>query len=132
VLLIFRAFAGVGVGLFLSHWFITTQRSGSASLLNHSYPLTLLWAIGSIANLVLVILEPILSGRAIDLSSFLLSGFGFGLGGSTLILTLLAAAIAVATGYFMVKALERLYPGASRATLIITAVIMLLGPGLLF
>jgi hypothetical protein len=132
VLQVFSAFVGVGAGLFLSHWFITTQRSGSASLLSHSYPLTLLWAIGSIANLVLIILGPILNGRIIDLREVLLFGFSFNAGGGTLLLTALAAVIAIATGYFMVQQLERLYPGASRATLIITAALMLIGPGLLF
>lgn len=129
---LFLTGVGLGSGLFLSHWFITTQRSIKANLLEHAYTLTFIWAVGSTLNLVINILEWILGSRVVTLREALQIGLGLSTSFGSVALTALAIAVAIGTAYFMVLQMKKLYPSASVNTLWITALIVLLTVGLLF
>ncbi|MCU0499509.1 MAG: hypothetical protein MUF87_19340 [Anaerolineae bacterium] len=127
ILILLYALIGVGAGCALSYWYITTQRGGQASFLDHSYTLIRVWAPLSVILVVIGLLELFFAGAINTLKLFLL-GFTFG----SPILTLMAAAVAGYALYLMMQGLQKLYPALPRSQWAITGAIFLVVVALLF
>lgn len=127
ILILFYALIGVGAACALSHWYITSQRGGQATLLDHSYTLIRVWAPLSAILAVISLLELFFPGAVNTLRLFL-QGFMFG----SPILTLMAAAVAGYALYLMIQGLQKLYPALPRSQLVITGLIFLVTVSLVF
>lgn len=128
---VITALVGVGGACIASHWYITRVRGGQASLLAHSYPLTLIWAVASIVHLVFIVISDLLGGSILTLRSWLSYGM-FSSFGDSLLFTGISLAILLGTAYLMVNQLARLYPAVSQAQRWITALIYLFIVGTIF
>lgn len=114
-LMVITAWIAVSVGCFVSHWYMA-QRGGSETLVKHSYTLAQIWVPAALLLAILGLIDGlILSGSMITLISVLRTGLSVISNTSvmTIVLTLVAAGIAVYTAFLMSKALARLYPALS-------------------
>ncbi len=126
------ALVGVGAAGFLSHWYITKLRGGKASLLAHSYPLTLIWAAASVINLVPTLIGALVGSGVLSLRQWLTFGLFGPLSSTTLVVSLLSLAVVVGAAYLMVKQLGKLYMGISNTQLWFTALIYVVVVGSVF
>jgi tetratricopeptide (TPR) repeat protein len=127
----FKAVIAVGAGALLSHWYITTQRGGTASQLDHALLMTKIWAPASLALAVLALVGMVFSRGIVTLYGFLMTNV-FSLDAGTLIFTLLAAGITGYAAYLMVKGMQKLYPAMTDNHLWATAAVMLIVTALVF
>lgn len=126
------ALVGVGAACFVSHWYITKVRGGQASLLQHSYPLTVIWAAASIINLVPIIIAAFTDGNVISLRQWLTFGLFSNMTGLSFVLSLVSLGLALGAAFLMVKQLGKLYTGINNTQLWVTALIYLLVVGTVF
>lgn len=126
------ALVGVGAACFMSHWYITKVRGGQATLLHHSYPLTVIWAAASIVNLVPILLAAFTNGSVISVYQWLALGLFSNIGGLSLVFSLVSLGLALGAAFLMVKQLSKLYTGISTTQLWVTALIYLLIVGTVF
>lgn len=127
---VITACIALGAGVFLSHWYITTQHQGKASLLNHAYVLTVIWLPASILNASLMILQPFIPGYVITVPMWISGNVSFQ--GATILYTLASAGILAYAGYLMHTQLQRLYRTADERILWFTIAIMLFPIALVF
>lgn len=126
----------VGAGCYLSHWYATKQENGSGSLLEHSYGLATIWAPASVLmGIVMAITAIRLGGRfelnqVVTLERLILVGMP-DLNGMSVVLTLIALAIAVYAAFLMTRRLATVHGIAGRG-LWIAAGIMLTVTSLIF
>lgn len=131
LLTILTGVVAVSAGCFLSHWYLTTQADGKASLLSHSATLIAVWFPASIINIIVIFFEVLLSGRVITLEMLLGGQLGNITGGS-IAATLAGAIIALYALYLMLKQLSFLYVGVLPQRLVTAAAIMLIVTAIIF
>lgn len=123
-LMILLALIAVGAGGFLSHWYLTAWRGGAASLLAHLSVMVKAWAPAALLFGVLGLIET-LTGAYITTVVDFVRGASFNTGGLSLVLAIIAAALAGYTMFVMVNGLRKLYPTISNNHYWIAAFIMI-------
>jgi hypothetical protein len=131
LLTVLTGIVAVSAGCFLSHWYLTTQANGKASLLSHSTTLMAVWVPASIINLIVIVFEVLLGGSAITLEA-LLRGQLSNITGGSIAATLAGAVVVGYTLYLMAKQLAFLYLGVLPQRLVTAALIMLIVTAIIF
>jgi hypothetical protein len=125
------ALIAAGAGAFLSHWYITAQQGGSASLLSHSTLMAKVWVPVTLIFGLVGVLISLFNTYTVTVIS-LLNSLTFSLDGMGWILTIVCAAIAGYSMYLMVKGMQKLYPAVKDNQRWITAAIMVFVTALIF
>lgn len=127
----FMALVAVGAGVFISHWYITTQRGGTGNQLDHALLMTKIWAPASLLLAILAFVG-LLFRQGIPSLQSLIYGSYIAFDAGTLLFSLIALGITVYAAYLMVRGMQKLYPSISDNSLWITAFIMLIVTALVF
>jgi hypothetical protein len=131
IVVVFVGLAAFGAGCVISHWYATKQENGSATLLNHAHTLVKIWTPAAILLAILAVISGILAnGDGYTLSNVFFNGF-YSLDSEEMILTIIAAVIAVYTLFLLSRAIATAH-GISMRGALITAIIMLAVTSLVF
>jgi hypothetical protein len=130
-LTILMALVAFGAGAFISHWFLTTQRGGMVSQLDHAMMMAKIWSPASLLLAIVTVIGALFGRGIATLENFLLSSYIlFDVG--TIIFTVIALAIAGYAAYLMVKGMQRQNASVDDRSLWLTAAIMLVVTAVVF